>query len=362
MAVSARDARPRSATSTSRGVRWDDDPLALAAAPDIDVVVELIGGVGRRRPGAWSQTALARRQARRHRQQGAARPCTAPRSRALAEKQGVIARLRGGGRRRHPDHQDAARGPGRQPRRAALRHPQRHLQLHPDDDARDRPRLRRRAGRGAAAGLRRGRSRASTSTASTPRTSSPILTALAFGAQVNFAGVHVEGIRHVTRDRHRVRRGARLSASSCWASRALTEHGIEQRVHPCMVPLGAPIAHVEGVFNAVVAEGDFVGTHDVPGPRRRGGADRLGRRRRPRRHRARARACRPSACRRRGSPTCRSSPMDRHQRRLLHAPDGAGPAGRDRGDVAARCAKERISLESMLQRGRSQSGRACRSC
>ena len=39
-----------------------------------------------------------------------------------------------------------------------------------------------------------------------------------------------------------------------------TQHGIEQRVHPCMVPLAAPIAHVEGVFNAVVVEGDFVGT------------------------------------------------------------------------------------------------------
>ena len=34
---------------------------------------------------------------------------------------------------------------------------------------------------------------------------------------------------------------------------------IEQRVHACMVPVGTPIAHVEGVFNAVVTEGDFVG-------------------------------------------------------------------------------------------------------
>ena len=32
-----------------------------------------------------------------------------------------------------------------------------------------------------------------------------------------------------------------------------------QRVHPCMVPAAAPIAKVDGVFNAVVAEGDFVG-------------------------------------------------------------------------------------------------------
>ena len=38
-----------------------------------------------------------------------------------------------------------------------------------------------------------------------------------------------------------------------------TEAGIEARVHPCMVPQAAPIARVDGVFNAVVAEGDFVG-------------------------------------------------------------------------------------------------------
>ena len=38
-----------------------------------------------------------------------------------------------------------------------------------------------------------------------------------------------------------------------------TDGGIEQRVHPAMVPLGTPLADVDGVFNAVVAEGDLVG-------------------------------------------------------------------------------------------------------
>ena len=41
---------------------------------------------------------------------------------------------------------------------------------------------------------------------------------------------------------------------------SVTDHGVERRVHPCMVPLGAPIAHIDGVFNAVVADGDFVDT------------------------------------------------------------------------------------------------------
>jgi homoserine dehydrogenase len=39
----------------------------------------------------------------------------------------------------------------------------------------------------------------------------------------------------------------------------VTEHGLEQRVHPSMVRIGTPISEVEGVFNAVVAEGDQVG-------------------------------------------------------------------------------------------------------
>ncbi|HHI82048.1 MAG TPA: ACT domain-containing protein, partial [Rhizobiales bacterium] len=37
-----------------------------------------------------------------------------------------------------------------------------------------------------------------------------------------------------------------------------TEDGIEQRVHPTLVPAGSPIAEVEGVFNAVGLTGDFV--------------------------------------------------------------------------------------------------------
>jgi homoserine dehydrogenase len=35
--------------------------------------------------------------------------------------------------------------------------------------------------------------------------------------------------------------------------------GLFQRVHPCLVPIGHPLAHVTGSLNAVVAEGNFVG-------------------------------------------------------------------------------------------------------
>ncbi len=85
-----------------------------------------------------------------------------------------------------------------------------------------------------------------------------ILTSVAFGCPVNFPAVHVEGIRSITAldIAYAAELGYRIKLLGLARQ---TEHGIEQRVHPCMVPMDAPIAHVEGVFNAVVAEGDFVG-------------------------------------------------------------------------------------------------------
>lgn len=84
-----------------------------------------------------------------------------------------------------------------------------------------------------------------------------VLTSVAFGTPVNFADVHVEGIRHVSALDFEYARELGFRIKLLGIARR-TAHGIEQRVHPCMVPLGAPIASVDGVFNAVVAEGDFV--------------------------------------------------------------------------------------------------------
>jgi homoserine dehydrogenase len=85
-----------------------------------------------------------------------------------------------------------------------------------------------------------------------------ILAALAFGRPVDFDAVHVEGIRSISA------LDIALAGELGYRIKLLgiarrTEHGIETRVHPCMVPVAHPIARVDGVFNAVVAEGDFVG-------------------------------------------------------------------------------------------------------
>ncbi len=70
--------------------------------------------------------------------------------------------------------------------------------------------------------------------------------------------VHVEGIRHVSALDIRFAEELGYRIKLLGIARR-TDQGIEQRVHACMVPLASPIAHVEGVFNAMVAEGDFVG-------------------------------------------------------------------------------------------------------
>ena len=85
-----------------------------------------------------------------------------------------------------------------------------------------------------------------------------ILAALAFGRPVAFADVHVEGIRRIAAMDIAFATELGYRIKLLGIARA-TEAGIEARVHPCMVPQSAPIARVDGVFNAVVAEGDFVG-------------------------------------------------------------------------------------------------------
>ncbi|MTJ83795.1 MAG: homoserine dehydrogenase [Telmatospirillum sp.] len=85
-----------------------------------------------------------------------------------------------------------------------------------------------------------------------------ILTSLAFGTAVDFSKVHVEGIRRVSAFDIRSAEELGYRIKLLGIARR-TETGIEQRVHPCMVPINSSIGCVDGVFNAVVAEGDFVG-------------------------------------------------------------------------------------------------------
>ncbi|MBB4284730.1 homoserine dehydrogenase [Roseospira goensis] len=84
-----------------------------------------------------------------------------------------------------------------------------------------------------------------------------LLASVAFGRPVDFGAVYMEGIRRITAMdiTFAEELGYRIKLLGVAEE---TEHGILQRVHPCMVSQGRPIAAVDGVFNAVVVEGDYV--------------------------------------------------------------------------------------------------------
>jgi homoserine dehydrogenase len=85
-----------------------------------------------------------------------------------------------------------------------------------------------------------------------------VLASLAFGARPDFASVATEGVRAV--DIADIEHAATLGFRIRLVGLARQEAGgLFQRVHPCLVPLSHPLAHVDGSLNAVVAEGDFVG-------------------------------------------------------------------------------------------------------
>ena len=86
-----------------------------------------------------------------------------------------------------------------------------------------------------------------------------ILASVAFGTAVDFNNVKTEGIANVSKDDivFAEKLGYRIKLLGI---ARMTETNLEQCVHPAMVPLEDPIAHVEDVFNAVVVDGDYVDT------------------------------------------------------------------------------------------------------
>lgn len=92
-----------------------------------------------------------------------------------------------------------------------------------------------------------------------------ILTALAFGTQVDAEAIHVEGIQSITLAdlKSAEELGYRIKLLGV-AQR--TNKGIEQRVHPTMVPKSSSLAEVMGVTNAVTIDADAVKELTLVGP------------------------------------------------------------------------------------------------
>lgn len=85
-----------------------------------------------------------------------------------------------------------------------------------------------------------------------------ILASLAFGTEVDFANVHVEGIEKISATDIAFAREFGFKVKLL-AIAEKADGGIVQRVHPALVPEGTPLAAVSGVYNAVAIDGDRVG-------------------------------------------------------------------------------------------------------
>jgi len=85
-----------------------------------------------------------------------------------------------------------------------------------------------------------------------------ILARLAFGEDFRIEDVHYEGISGVEQLDIRYARelGYRIKLLGVAKRR---DDSVELRVHPCLVREAHPIAHVDGAFNSVFIEGEFVG-------------------------------------------------------------------------------------------------------
>jgi homoserine dehydrogenase len=86
-----------------------------------------------------------------------------------------------------------------------------------------------------------------------------LMSALAFGIPVQFDKAYVEGITQLGAAdiRYAEQLGYRIKLLGITKK---TEAGIELRVHPSLVPTQRLIANVEGAMNAVMVQGDAVGT------------------------------------------------------------------------------------------------------
>jgi homoserine dehydrogenase len=85
-----------------------------------------------------------------------------------------------------------------------------------------------------------------------------ILTSLAFGVEVDFDAIAIEGIRCVSALDIQMAEELGYRIKLLGISKQTAE-GIEQRVSPVLVDRKTQISKVEGVFNAVALEGDYVG-------------------------------------------------------------------------------------------------------
>ena len=93
-----------------------------------------------------------------------------------------------------------------------------------------------------------------------------ILTSLAFGTALDSEAIYVEGISKIAPLDLRMADELGFRIKLLGVAERVGESGIEQRVHPTMVPKTSAVAQVMGVTNAVTIDADAVGELTLIGP------------------------------------------------------------------------------------------------
>lgn len=97
-----------------------------------------------------------------------------------------------------------------------------------------------------------------------------LLSAIAFGHEVDFDSVEITGIERVAAE------DIEFAGELGYRIRLLgvaeqTQAGVSQRMRPCLTPRNSPLGKIEGVTNAVMIEGDAIGSTMLTGPGAGGG-------------------------------------------------------------------------------------------
>lgn len=92
-----------------------------------------------------------------------------------------------------------------------------------------------------------------------------ILSSIAFGTQVNFGGIDLEGIERIQIEdiRQAADMGYRIKLLGV---AQMTARGLEQSMSPCLVPANSPMGQLEGGTNMVLIEGDSINQVVLRGP------------------------------------------------------------------------------------------------
>jgi homoserine dehydrogenase len=92
-----------------------------------------------------------------------------------------------------------------------------------------------------------------------------LLAAIAFGTEVSFDAVELQGIQNILLDDIHLARDMGYRIKLLGVAQ-MTGRGLEQRMTPCLVPADSPLGQLQGGTNMVVLEGDSVGQIVLRGP------------------------------------------------------------------------------------------------